>query len=95
MSANIRYKNLFQCFQGNCAGSGKFLVHYGKIFQKILVISPRCSYPKSVGFEIEKSAIRMPAGPLKVIGETPLEVVLHGDVMATITVAVVVEQPKL
>ncbi|HNC21307.1 MAG TPA: 50S ribosomal protein L9 [Accumulibacter sp.] len=50
---------------------------------------------RALGFEIEKSAIRMPAGPLKVIGETPLEVVLHGDVMATITVAVVVEQPKL
>jgi len=50
---------------------------------------------RALGFEIEKSAIRMPAGPLKVIGETPLEVALHGDVMATITVAVVVEQPKL
>jgi large subunit ribosomal protein L9 len=37
----------------------------------------------------------MPAGPLKVIGETQLEVALHSDVMATITVAVVVEQPKM
>ncbi|MBL8409158.1 MAG: 50S ribosomal protein L9, partial [Candidatus Accumulibacter sp.] len=50
---------------------------------------------QALGFEIEKSAIRMPAGPLKVLGETQLEVALHSDVMATITVAVVVEQPKL
>ncbi|MBK7955639.1 MAG: 50S ribosomal protein L9 [Candidatus Accumulibacter sp.] len=50
---------------------------------------------KALGFEVEKSAIRMPAGPLKTVGETPLEVVLHSDVLATITVAVVVEQMKL
>jgi large subunit ribosomal protein L9 len=49
----------------------------------------------ALGFEVEKSAVRMPAGPLKTIGETPLEVALHSDVMATITVSVVVEQPKL
>jgi len=50
---------------------------------------------KVLGFEVEKSAIRMPAGPLKTVGETSLEVVLHSDVVATITVAVVVEQLKL
>jgi large subunit ribosomal protein L9 len=50
---------------------------------------------KALGFEVEKSAIRMPLGPLKTVGETPLEVVLHSDVLATITVAVVVEQMKL
>jgi large subunit ribosomal protein L9 len=49
----------------------------------------------ALGFEIEKSAVRMPGGPLKTIGETQLEVALHSDVLATITVAVVVEQPKL
>ncbi|MEF8698014.1 MAG: 50S ribosomal protein L9 [Candidatus Accumulibacter sp. UW26] len=49
----------------------------------------------ALGFEIEKSAVRMPGGPLKTIGETHLEVALHSDVLATITVAVVVEQPKL
>ena len=50
---------------------------------------------RALGFEIEKSAIRMPSGPLKTIGETQLEVSLHSDVLATVTVAVVVEQPKL
>jgi large subunit ribosomal protein L9 len=34
----------------------------------------------------------MPQGPLKQVGETPIEVVLHTDVTVTITVAVVGEQ---
>ncbi|SBT06084.1 50S ribosomal subunit protein L9 [Candidatus Accumulibacter aalborgensis] len=50
---------------------------------------------RALGFEVEKSAVRMPMGPLKTIGETQLEVALHGDVLATITVAVVAEQMKL
>ena len=47
---------------------------------------------KALGFDIEKSDIRMPMGPLKVIGESSLEVALHTDVLATITVTVVGEQ---
>lgn len=43
------------------------------------------------GFEVERSSIRMPEGPLKQVGEVPLEVVLHADVVAEITVAVVGE----
>ncbi len=50
---------------------------------------------RAQGFEIEKSAVRMPGGPLKTIGETQLEVALHSDVLATITVAVVIEQAKI
>ena len=50
---------------------------------------------KELGFTVEKSAVRMPAGPLKMIGESQLEVALHSDVMATITVAVVVDQMKM
>jgi large subunit ribosomal protein L9 len=46
---------------------------------------------KGAGFDIDKSAIRMPDGPLKTVGEFPLEVALHTDVLATITVAVVAE----
>ena len=44
------------------------------------------------GFEIEKSAIRMPEGPLKATGETVLEVALHTDVIANVKVQVVGEQ---
>lgn len=44
------------------------------------------------GFDIDRAAIRMPEGPLKQVGETQLEVSLHADVLANITVAVVAEQ---
>jgi large subunit ribosomal protein L9 len=46
---------------------------------------------KAAGFAVEKSAVRMPEGPLKVVGETQLVVSLHTDVTATINVAVVGE----
>jgi len=46
---------------------------------------------KANGFPVEKSAVRMPEGPLKVVGETQLVVSLHTDVTATINVAVVGE----
>lgn len=44
------------------------------------------------GFEVSKSAIRMPQGPLKMVGEHPLKVALHTDVVVTVTVSVVAEQ---
>ena len=47
---------------------------------------------KALGFDIEKSDIRMPDGPLKLVGESELEVSLHTEVIATIKVAVVGEQ---
>ena len=44
------------------------------------------------GIEIEKSAVRMPEGLLKTVGEFVLEVAPHADVQANVTVAVVGEQ---
>lgn len=44
------------------------------------------------GFPVEKAQIRMPQGPLKVVGEHPISVALHTDVVVEITVAVVGEQ---
>ena len=44
------------------------------------------------GIEIEKAAVRLPLGPLKQIGDTQVEVALHSDVVATITVSIVAEQ---
>jgi len=44
------------------------------------------------GFEVHKSTIRMPQGPLKAIGDHPIAVALHSDVVADITVTVVGEQ---
>ncbi|PKO85053.1 MAG: 50S ribosomal protein L9 [Betaproteobacteria bacterium HGW-Betaproteobacteria-12] len=46
---------------------------------------------KAAGFDVDKSAIRMPEGPLKAIGEFPLDVALHTDVLANITVVVAAE----
>ena len=43
---------------------------------------------KRLGAEIERSMIRMPAGPLKLVGDYPLTVVLHTDVTAHINVSV-------
>jgi len=44
------------------------------------------------GYAIDRAAIRMPEGPLKQVGDVQLEIGLHADVVATITVSVVGEQ---
>jgi large subunit ribosomal protein L9 len=43
------------------------------------------------GIVVEKSAIRMPNGPLKHVGEHPVTVALHTDVLAHIVVTVIGE----
>ena len=43
------------------------------------------------GIEIEKSAVLLPVGPLKQVGENQIEIALHSDVVATITVVVIAE----
>ncbi len=46
---------------------------------------------KAQGFEVEKADIRMPQGPLKMIGDAHLQIALHSDVVTTITVSVLGE----
>ncbi len=43
---------------------------------------------KAQGFTVEKAAIRMPAGPLKHVGDHPIVVAVHTDATANITVSV-------
>lgn len=43
------------------------------------------------GFTVERSAIRLPDGPLKAIGDTHVDIALHHDVIAKITVSVLGE----
>ena len=43
------------------------------------------------GFQIIKSQVRMPHGPLKAVGEFPVNVAAHTDVVVEITVKVVGE----
>jgi large subunit ribosomal protein L9 len=40
------------------------------------------------GFDVHKSQVRMPNGPIKTVGDATVEVVLHTDVVAEITVSV-------
>jgi large subunit ribosomal protein L9 len=46
---------------------------------------------KAQGFDVEKSAIRLPNGPFKVVCDVQVEVALHTDVVANITVSVLGE----
>ncbi|GGC59851.1 50S ribosomal protein L9 [Undibacterium terreum] len=43
------------------------------------------------GFPVEKAQIRMPVGPLKTVGDHPVSVALHTDVVVEVTVAVLGE----
>ncbi len=43
------------------------------------------------GIEIEKSAVRLPLGPMKQLGESQVEIALHSDVVANITVVIAAE----
>lgn len=45
----------------------------------------------AAGTEVEKSEVRLPEGPLRVVGEYEIELQLHSDVSATINLAVVAE----
>ena len=46
---------------------------------------------KAQGHEVERSQVRMPTGALKQVGDYPLQVALHTDVVVTITVSVIAE----
>ena len=44
-----------------------------------------------LGLAVQKSQVRLPNGPLKTVGEHPVTVAPHGDVVAQITVQVVAQ----
>ena len=62
----------------------------GKLFGSVTNIDISEALKKQ-GFEVPKAAIRMPEGPLKAIGDHPLKIALHTDVVVTITVSVLGE----
>jgi large subunit ribosomal protein L9 len=47
---------------------------------------------KAQGFEVERSSIRLPQGPLKQVGDFDISVALHTDVTVHIKVSVLGEQ---
>ncbi len=44
---------------------------------------------KATGIEVVKANVRLPEGPFKAVGEYTVEVALHADAVATVTVVVV------
>ena len=45
-----------------------------------------------IDFKVQKSQVRLPNGPLKTIGDFPVSVALHSDVLTDITISVRGEQ---
>jgi len=43
------------------------------------------------GFSVEKAQVRLPTGPLKMVGDHPVQVSLHTDVLVDVTVSVLGE----
>jgi len=44
-----------------------------------------------IGLKVAKGQVRMPAGPIKAVGEHTVSVAPHGDVVVDITVQVVAQ----
>ena len=47
---------------------------------------------KAQGHEVERAMVRMPAGPIKQVGEYHIQVQLHTDVVVTVNISVLGEQ---
>jgi len=43
------------------------------------------------GFEVSKAQVRLPQGPLKTVGDFPVSIALHADVVVEVTVSVLGE----
>jgi len=63
----------------------------GKLFGSVTNVDVADAL-KREGYDVPKAAIRMPQGPLKQIGDHPLKIALHSDVVVTVTVSVLGEQ---
>ena len=63
----------------------------GRLFGSVTNADIAEALTKTTGVQVKKAEVRMPAGPLKHIGEFPLVVALHSDVLSNIVVHVVPE----
>lgn len=64
----------------------------GRLFGSVTTSDIAEALTKTTGIAVKKAEVRMPAGPLKHIGEFPIVVHLHADVEANVIVHVVAEQ---
>jgi large subunit ribosomal protein L9 len=60
----------------------------GKLFGSIGTIDIAAACQEKLGTEVERAEIRLPDGPLRVVGEHEIELHLHMDVNVPITVVV-------
>lgn len=63
----------------------------GRLFGSVTTIDIADAL-KAQGFEVERSSIRLPQGPLKQIGDFDIAISLHTDVVVHIKVSVLGEQ---
>jgi large subunit ribosomal protein L9 len=63
----------------------------GRLFGSVTNADIAEGLTKATGVTVKKAEIRMPQGPLKHIGEFPITIQLHSDVLANITVHVMPE----
>ena len=64
----------------------------GRLFGSVTNADIAEAVTKGTNIQVKKAEIRMPQGPIKHIGEFPIVIQLHSDVLANITVTVVAEQ---
>ncbi|HXF78502.1 MAG TPA: 50S ribosomal protein L9 [Usitatibacter sp.] len=63
----------------------------GRLFGSVTNADIAEALTRETGVAVRKAEIRMPQGPIKHIGEFPIVVALHSDVLANITVHVTAE----
>ena len=63
----------------------------GRLFGSVTNSDIAEALTQLTGVAVKKAEVRMPQGPLKHLGEFPIVVALHSDVLANITVHVVAE----
>ncbi len=64
----------------------------GRLFGSVTNSDIAAAVKAATGVEIRKADVRMPQGPIKHVGEFPVVVHLHTDVLSHITVHVIGEQ---
>ena len=63
----------------------------GRLFGSVTNADIAEAVTKATGVAVKKAEVRMPQGPIKHIGEFPIVVALHSDVLSNIMVHVVAE----
>ncbi|HGX92085.1 MAG TPA: 50S ribosomal protein L9 [Candidatus Tenderia sp.] len=63
----------------------------GKLFGSVGTVDIAEAISAVAGIVIEKQEVRLPEGPMRNVGEYPVEIQLHADVVSSVTVNVIPE----